>query len=72
MEAGYLYGAIVILLAAVVSVYLFQRLGLGPVLGYLVAGALIGPSGFALVADGAAIQALAELGVVFLLFMIGL
>ena len=71
-EAGYLYGAIVILLAAVVSVYLFQRLGLGPVLGYLVAGALIGPSGLALVADGTAIQALAELGVVFLLFMIGL
>ncbi len=69
---GYLLEVIVVLLAAVISVYLFQRFGLGAVLGYLVAGAVIGPSGFALVADVHTIQALGELGVVFLLFMVGL
>jgi CPA2 family monovalent cation:H+ antiporter-2 len=56
----------------VVSVFLFQRFGLGAVLGYLVAGAVIGPSGFALVADVGTIQTLGELGVVFLLFTVGL
>ena len=69
---GYLLEVIVVLFAAVISVFLFQRLGLGAVLGYLVAGAVIGPSGFALVADVDTIQALGELGVVFLLFTVGL
>jgi len=69
---GYLLEVIVVLAAAVVSVFLFQRFGLGAVLGYLVAGAVIGPSGFALVADVDTIQALGELGVVFLLFTVGL
>jgi CPA2 family monovalent cation:H+ antiporter-2 len=64
--------SIVVLVAAVVSVFLFQRFGLGAVLGYLVAGAVIGPSGFALVADVGTIQTLGELGVVFLLFTVGL
>ncbi len=69
---GYLLEVIVVLVAAVISVFLFQRIGLGAVLGYLVAGAVIGPSGFALVADVDTIQALGELGVVFLLFTVGL
>jgi K+:H+ antiporter len=69
---GYLLEVIVILLAAVISVYLFQRFGLGAVLGYLVAGAVIGPSGLALVGDLDTVQTLGELGVVFLLFMVGL
>ncbi len=69
---GYLLEVIVVLVAAVISVFLFQRFGLGAVLGYLVAGAVIGPSGFALVADVDTIQALGELGVVFLLFTVGL
>ena len=69
---GYVLEVIVVLVAAVISVYLFQRFGFGAVLGYLVAGAVIGPSGFALVADVHTIQTLGELGVVFLLFMVGL
>jgi CPA2 family monovalent cation:H+ antiporter-2 len=69
---GYLLEVIVVLVAAIISVFLFQRFGLGAVLGYLVAGAVIGPSGFALVADVHTIQALGELGVVFLLFTVGL
>jgi K+:H+ antiporter len=71
-SGGYLLEVIVVLLAAVISVYLFQRFGLGAVLGYLVAGAVIGPSGLALVADLDTVHALGELGVVFLLFMVGL
>lgn len=72
VEAGYLVEVIVVLLAAVISTLLFQRLGLGTVLGYLVAGTVIGPGGLALVGEGETIRALAELGVVFLLFTVGL
>lgn len=72
IEAGYLLEVIVVLLAAVISTLLFQRLGLGAVLGYLVAGTVIGPGGLALVSEGETIHALAELGVVFLLFTVGL
>jgi CPA2 family monovalent cation:H+ antiporter-2 len=71
-ETGYLLEVIIILLAAVVSVGMFQRLGLGSVLGYLVAGAVIGPTGLALVTEVETTRALAELGVVFLLFTVGL
>jgi CPA2 family monovalent cation:H+ antiporter-2 len=71
-DPGYLVPVIVILLAAVVSVLLFQRLQLGSILGYLVAGAAIGPTGLALVADVETTRTLAELGVVFLLFTVGL
>ena len=71
-EVGYLLEVIVILLAAVVSVVVFQRLKLGSVLGYLVAGTVIGPTGLALVSDSETTRALAELGVVFLLFTVGL
>jgi hypothetical protein len=48
------------------------RLGLGSVLGYLVAGAVIGPSGLALAWNAAEVLHVAELGVVLLLFLIGL
>ncbi len=71
-ESGYLIEVIVILLAAVISVLLFQRLKLGSVLGYLVAGTVIGPTGLGLVSDLEGTRALAELGVVFLLFTVGL
>jgi len=60
------------LAAAVFAVTIFKRLGLGPVLGYLVAGALIGPSGFGLVHEVEDTLHFAELGVVLLLFLIGL
>ncbi len=71
-EPGYLIEVIVILLAAVISVLLFQRLQLGSVLGYLVAGTVIGPTGLGLVSDLEGTRALAEFGVVFLLFTVGL
>ena len=71
-EVGYLRDVIVILLAAIVTVLLFQRLGFGAVLGYLVAGAAIGPGILGLVGDLETVRAIAELGVVFLLFTVGL
>jgi len=58
--------------ASVVSVILFRRLNLPPVLGYLLVGALIGPHAFNLVEGFAGAQHLAEFGVVFLMFSIGL
>jgi monovalent cation:proton antiporter-2 (CPA2) family protein len=64
--------AAVFLAAAVVAVPLFRRLGLGSVLGYLVAGIVIGPWGLHLVGDVENVRGFAELGVVFLLFIIGL
>lgn len=63
---------ILFLLAALVFVPLAVRLGLGSVLGYLVAGVVLGPVGFALVNDPAAILHASELGVVLMLFVIGL
>jgi len=64
--------ALLFLTVVVVAVPLFKRLGLGSVLGYLVAGALIGPHGLRLVPDVEEVAHLAELGVVLLLFLIGL
>jgi glutathione-regulated potassium-efflux system ancillary protein KefC len=64
--------ALVFLAAAVVCVPLAARLGLGSVLGYLIAGAVVGPWGLGFVGDVAATQNLAELGVVLMLFVIGL
>lgn len=58
--------------AAVVAVPLFRRMGLGSVLGYLAAGLLIGPFGFAWFSDPQSILHVAELGVVMFLFVIGL
>ncbi|GEO80094.1 monovalent cation:proton antiporter-2 (CPA2) family protein [Pararhodospirillum oryzae] len=64
--------AFLFMVAALVSVPLFRRLGLGSVLGYLTAGVVLGPQGLALVTDVDAILHFSELGVVLLLFLIGL
>ena len=65
--------AFIYLLAAVVSVPLAKRLGLGSVLGYLLAGVVIGPFGLSLVGEhGEDLMHVAEFGVVMMLFLIGL
>lgn len=64
--------AAVFLVTAVLLVPLFRRAGLGAVLGYLVAGMLIGPSGMGLIGEVEATLHFAELGVALLLFLIGL
>ncbi len=58
--------------AAAVAVPVFRFMGLSAVLGYLAAGVVIGPSGLGLVGDPETIATVAELGVVLLLFIIGL
>ncbi|MBU0724085.1 MAG: monovalent cation:proton antiporter-2 (CPA2) family protein [Alphaproteobacteria bacterium] len=63
---------LVFLVAAVLVAPLFSRLRFSQVLGYLAAGALIGPFGFALISDIEGTRALAEFGIIFLLFAIGL
>jgi glutathione-regulated potassium-efflux system ancillary protein KefC len=68
----FLFQAALYFTAAVVAVMASHRLGLGSVAGYLLAGIAIGPWGFQLVATSDHIKAFAELGVVFLLFVIGL
>jgi len=61
-----------LLAAAVIAVPLFKRLGLGVVIGYLAAGIAVGPWGIGLFAGPDAVLRIAELGVVLLLFIIGL
>ncbi len=65
--------AIVLVIAGIVG-FVFQRIGLSNIVGFLVAGLLVGPhaSRFGLVADPHAIEALSQLGLAFLMFSIGL
>ena len=74
MEHGnaFLIQASVYFAAAVVAVMVAHRLGLGTVAGYLIAGIVIGPWGFKLIANVDDVRRFAEIGVVFLLFVIGL
>jgi monovalent cation:proton antiporter-2 (CPA2) family protein len=67
-----LYQAFIYLLAAIVAVPLAKRLGLGSVIGYLLAGAVIGPYALRFVAGGGDVMHFAEFGVVMMLFVIGL
>jgi glutathione-regulated potassium-efflux system protein KefB len=69
---GFLQYAVVLLLAAVIAVPLAKRWQLGAVLGYLAAGALIGPSGVGLIGNTEQISEISELGVVLMLFVIGM
>ncbi len=71
-EHGLLLNAFIYLAAAVLAVPLAKRLGLGSVLGYLLAGVAIGPWGAGLISDVESILHFAEFGVVLLLFLIGL
>ncbi len=71
----FLWDALIFLGAAIVVVPICQRLGLSIVLGYLIAGLVIGPSGIGLVGERAKadeVMHIAEIGVVLLLFVIGL
>ena len=72
MSQDFLLQAVIYLLAAVVSVPVAKRLGLGSVLGYLIAGTIIGPSALHLVGDVEDVQHFAEFGVVIMLFVVGL
>jgi glutathione-regulated potassium-efflux system ancillary protein KefC len=72
MEHSLLFNALVYLAAAVVAVPVAKRCGMGAVLGYLLAGIVIGPWGLRLISEVEDILHFSEFGVVLLLFMIGL
>src|SRR3954454_18027824 len=70
--SGGLYQAFIYLLAAIVAVPLSKRLRRGSVIGYLLAGAVLGPFALRLVGGGGDVMHFAEFGVVMMLFVIGL
>ena len=72
-EGGFFFQAFIYLTAAVISVPVAKKLGLGSVLGYLIAGIIIGPFVFGFVGEeGQDVMHFAEFGVVMMLFLIGL
>ncbi|MEN0678576.1 glutathione-regulated potassium-efflux system protein KefB [Plesiomonas shigelloides] len=71
-ETGSMHDVILFLSAAVIAVPLARKAGIGAVLGYLLAGMAIGPWGLRLINDVEAVLHFSELGVVLLLFIIGL
>lgn len=72
MNLAYLTDLIILLTAAVITVPLFRFLGLGTVPGFLTAGVVVGPSVLGLIDNRSEIGHLSELGVVLLLFVIGI
>src|SRR5205085_4392988 len=72
VQGGFLRDGAILLGAALFFVMLFRRLGLGATLGYIVAGALIGPSVLGLFREPEAIQRVSEIGIALLLFIVGL
>jgi len=68
----FLVAAVVILAVVAVAITISKRMGLGSILGYLVAGIILGPSGIEIAGDGQDLLHFTELGVVLLLFVIGL
>lgn len=73
MEAVHVLTPIILLLVlGILAITLTRPLGLSPIVGYLVAGLIVGPHALGLIAESETTRLLAELGVVFLLFDIGL
>ena len=72
VAADAMLNGVFLLGAALIFVLLFRRLGLGAVLGYLVGGMLIGPQMLGLVGDADLILSFAEIGIILLLFLVGL
>jgi glutathione-regulated potassium-efflux system protein KefB len=77
-EAGHsvissvLFSGVILLGAALLSVLIFRKLGLGAVLGYLVAGIVIGPDVLGITGDAETILGYSEIGIILLLFLVGL
>ncbi len=72
MEIEFLKSLVIIFGAASLVVFLLHKLGIPPLVGFLFAGTLIGPYGIAFVKDVHAIEIMAEIGVILLLFTIGI
>jgi monovalent cation:H+ antiporter-2, CPA2 family len=63
---------VIILLVSLPIIFLFRKLNLPSIVGFLIAGMIIGPYGFQLISEIAQIEVMAEIGVILLLFVIGL
>ncbi len=72
MPLGYVTDILILLSVAVLIVPVFQYFGFGAIPGFLVAGAVIGPSGLGYIQDHHEVAHLAEFGIIFLLFVIGI
>ena len=72
MISTYLLDIIILLIAAVIAVPVFEAIKMGAVPGFLIAGVIVGPSGLGLIDNIEEITHLAEIGVVLLLFVIGI
>ena len=68
----FLVQSVALVVAAAAIAYLSYRIGLVPIVGFLAAGVLIGPNALGLVSDRALVNAAAEMGVILLLFTIGI
>ena len=72
MSASILREGVILLGAGLLFVMIFRRFGLGAVLGYLLAGVVIGPYGLGLIGGAESKLGAAELGIALLLFLVGL
>ena len=71
-EVHYIQPVIILLFVGILAIILARPLKLSPIVGYLIAGIVIGPHGLEIIEESETTHLLAELGVVFLLFDIGL
>src|SRR5918996_593392 len=71
-DPHFLRQLIIVLTATTAIVFVFQKLRLPTIVGFLLAGVIIGPSGLQFIKSVSEVEALAEIGVVLLLFTIGL
>ena len=71
-EVAFLKELLIVLTVTLSIVFLFQRLGIPAIVGFLLAGVVIGPHGLKLVSDLPAVAMIANIGVIILLFTIGL
>ncbi|MFT5880210.1 MAG: glutathione-regulated potassium-efflux system ancillary protein KefC [Moritella sp.] len=72
MEHGVLFNIFIYLAAGVIAVPIAKRIGLGSVLGYLIAGVIVGPYALSLISHQQDVMHVAEFGVVMMLFLVGL
>ncbi|MDH2090924.1 cation:proton antiporter, partial [Rhizobium pusense] len=69
---GFVESAALLVFAAFVLVTICSRIGVPSIVGYILAGIIIGPAGLGLIAESAALSSIGEIGVVLLLFALGL
>jgi CPA2 family monovalent cation:H+ antiporter-2 len=66
MEASFLYALVLIFGVSALTIFVLHRVKVPPLVGFIVAGVIIGPNGLGLIGDTEAIEVLAEIGVILL------